>query len=357
MLGIVSASVLVLVGVGVGVGAGVVLSHSSKTVVTTASTTTAPTTTTIPYERPQTGWAVATASARGVMVDYRMIALSGVYFRVIRLHARTTLLRWHVGTQDPPSRYGLVSADAGPAINWPNEGLAGVVAVFNGGFKADAKAGGSMVDGVTLSPLLQGDMTIAINAAGHWKMGEWAPGFPGPNFHAIAYRQNLGPLIANGRLTPAAYSQLASLWGSPLKGRPLQPRSALGIDVHGNLVYLATMSDVSPSAIARALLVAGVVEGMQLDINPYWPIVGASFAPLHAPGDYPVQIPYSEHNPNIYNTGWERDFFVGLAEPGSWNCSWTSAGLGKITGVAQPQPLHEVCKARGALVSMTSAAG
>jgi hypothetical protein len=350
MLGIVSASVLALAGV----GPGAVLSHSSKPI---ATTTTTSTTTTIPYERPQAGWKVATVSPRGVMVDYKMIDLSGVYFRSIRLHARTTLLRWHVGTQDPPSRYGVVPVDAGPAINWPNEGLAGVVAVFNGGFKVDAKAGGSMVDGVTLSPLLRGDMTIAINAAGHWKMGEWAPDFPGPNFRAIAYRQNLGPLIANGKLTPAAYSPLASLWGSPLKGRPLQPRSALGIDVHGNLVYVATMSDVSPSAIAQALLAAGAVEGMQLDINPYWPIVGASFVPLHAPGDYPVQIPYSEHNPNIYNTGWERDFFVGLAEPGSWNCSWTSAGLGRITGVSQPQPLHEVCKARSAPVSTTSAAG
>jgi hypothetical protein len=213
-----------------------------------------------------------------------------------------------------------------------------------------------MVDGVTLSPLLPGEMTLAINAAGHWKMGVWAPGFPGPNFHAIAYRQNLMPMIANGKLTSAALSSNEFIWGDPLKPGPHDPRSALGIDVHGNLVYVATMSDVSPSAIAHALLAAGAVEGMQLDINPYWPIVGASFAPLHAPGNYPVQIPYSEHNPNIYNTGWGRDFFVGLAEPGSWNCSWTSAGLGRITGVAQPQPLHEVCKARGAPVS-TSVAG
>ncbi|NNN09617.1 MAG: hypothetical protein HKL85_10565 [Acidimicrobiaceae bacterium] len=344
MLGVVSASVLVVAGVGV------LLSHSARAVATTTTTTT-----TIAFERPQAGWAVATASPRGVMIDYKMIDIAGVYYRTIRLHARTTLLRWHIGTQDPPTRYGQIPADAGPSINWPNEGLAGVVAVFNGAFKVGAKAGGSMVDGVTLSALLPGEMTLAINAAGHWKMGVWAPGFPGPNFHAIAYRQNLRPMIANGKLTSATLSSNEYIWGDPLLPGPQDPRSALGIDGYGNLVYVATMTDVSPTQIARALLTAGAVEGMELDINPFWPILGASFAPLHAPGIFPVQIPYSEHNPNIYNTGWQRDFFVGLAEPGNWNCSWTSAGLSRSKGVAQPQPLHEVCN--GKVVPSAAAVG
>jgi len=323
-----------------GIGSGVAVSHATKPVVTTTTSTT---TTTIALERPQANWQVATASSRGVMVDYRIIDLSGVTFRAIRLRARTTMLRWHVGTQDPPARYGVVPADAGPSIDWASEGLAGVLAVFNGGFKVGAHAGGSMVDGVTLSPMIPGDMTIAINAAGHWKMGVWAAGFPGANFHAIAYRQNLGPMISGGKLTAAALSPNQFIWGDPLKEIPHQPRSAIGIDSHGNLVYVATMWGISPTYMAKALLAAGAVEGMELDINPFWPIVGASFAPLHAPGNYPVQIPYSMHNPTIYNTGWERDFFVALAEPNSWRCYWTSPGLGALTGIAQPQPLHEVC--------------
>ncbi len=352
LLGIVAASALVVAGV----GAGVIVTHSGRAVATT-TTSTSSTTTTVPYERPQAGWAVASASPRGVMVDYKMIDLAGVNFRVIRLHARTTLLRWHIGTQDPPVRYGQIPADAGPSINWSNEGLAGVVAVFNGAFKVGARAGGSMVDGVTLSPLLPGRMTLAIDAAGHWKMGVWASGFPGVHFHAIAFRQNLMPMIADGKLTSAALSSNELIWGDPLKPGPHEPRSALGIDVHGNLIYVATMTNVSPTAIAQALLAAGAFEGMELDINPYWPIEGAPFAPLHAPGNYPVQIPYAEHNPNIYNTGWERDFFVGLAEPGSWNCSWVSAGLGKLTGIAQPQALHEVCNVKGSPLTTTTAAG
>jgi len=280
-----------------------------------------------------------------------MINVAGVTFRaIIRLRARTTLLRWHVGSVDPPTHAGQIPPDAASAVNWPNEGLAGVVAVFNGGFKVAAHAGGSMVDGVTLSPMVPGDMTLAIDAAGHWKMGVWAPGFPGAHFHPIALRQNLGPMVANGRPTAAALSSNEYIWGDPLKNSPHQPRSALGVDARGNLIYVATMWGISPTFMARALVAAGAVEGMELDINPYWPVVGASFRVLHAPGTYPVQIPYSEHNPSMFNTGWERDFFVALAEPNSWSCQWTSRGLGHLTGVAQPQPLREVC-ARAAPVT------
>lgn len=329
-----------------GLGAGAATLHAHKTPASTTTTTT--TTTTIALERPQVNWQVATSSPRGVMVDYRMIDQSGVYFRAVRLRARTTLLRWHVGSVDPPVSPGTVPADAGPAIDWANEGLAGVVAVFNGGFKVGAHAGGAMVDGVTLSPMIRGDMTLAIDAAGHWKMGAWAPNFPGPSFHAVAYRQNLVALVANARPTAAALSANELIWGDPLKGNPQQARSALGIDTHGNLVYVATLSGVSPVLLARALLSAGAFEGMELDINPYWPIVGASFGVLHHPGTYPVQIPYAEHNPTIYNTGWERDFFVALAEPNNWRCSWTGPGLRAGVARAQPQPLRQVCATRAA---------
>ena len=340
-----AAAVLTVVTVATGVA---VANSTRAPATTTTSTTTTTTTSTMPMERPQANWQVATSSSRGVMVDYRMIDQTGVMFRAIRLRARTTLLRWHVGSADPPARPGTVPPDAGAAINWPNEGLAGVVAVFNGGFKVGAHAGGSMVDGVTLAPMVPGDMTLAIDAAGHWKMGAWAPNFPGPSFHAIAYRQNLGPLVANARATAAALSANELIWGDPLKGNPQQARSALGIDVRGNLVYVATLTGVSPAILASALLAAGAVEGMELDINPYWPIVGASFSVLHHPGNYPVQIPYAEHNPTIYNTGWERDFFVALAEPDSWRCAWRSAGLRAGVAGAQPQPLRQVCGASAA---------
>lgn len=289
------------------------------------------------------GWTVASSSRRGVMVEYRTIRVGSVDFRVLRLDARTTLLRWHVGSTDP-NLAREAPVDAGPAIDWRSEGVPGVIAVFNGGFKQSADAGGSMVDGVTLVPPVRGLMTIALNAAGHWEMGVWgSAGFPTPNFRAISYRQNLPPLVLRRSLTPAAAPSNSNLWGSTINNQPLEPRSGLGVDARGNLIYVATMDGVLQNQVGEALIRAGAIVGMQLDINPDWPIMGASFLPLHAAGGrFPVQLPYSEHNPSIYETGWTRDFFVALAEPANWSCNWSSKGLTGPLGASQPQPLSLV---------------
>jgi hypothetical protein len=276
------------------------------------------------------------------MVDFTDENVGGAVFRILRLRARTTLLRWHDGSQDPPSSAGEVPVDAGPSIDWGSEGVAGVVAVFNGGFKKGADAGGAVVDGVTLEPLVRGDMTLALSNEGHWSMGVWGTSrFPAAGFDAIAYRQNLGPLVLHGVPTPAAASADWEYWGStwPKTAGAFTSRSGLGVDRNGNLLYAAAIGHVDVIQLATALIRAGAVSAMELDINPFWPILGASRAPLHAPGAMPVQLAYDEHDPTIYETGWERDFFVALAEPGPWACEWASPGLPNAEMGAKAQPL------------------
>lgn len=328
--------VVAAVGLAANVGSGPASGRGTRAPATRAS---------VPIERPQAGWTVASSSARGVMVDFRNIDVGAVSFRALRLRARTTLLRWHVGSSDP-ALAPRVPRDAGPSIDWPVEGRAGVVAVFNGGFKQAAGAGGSQVDGLRLVPLLANRMTIAINAGGHWAMGLWgSASFPPRGFRAVAYRQNLVPLVWNHRLSAAGASANWRQWGDPLGEVPPEPRSALGVDANGNLIYVATMHPVLAPALGEALVRAGAVMAMELDINPYWPILGASKAPLHQPGPLPVQLPMSQHSPTIYETGWERDFFVALAEPSTWRCNWTSPGLRAALGRVEPQPLRKVCHA------------
>lgn len=330
-----AAAVLVVL---VGVGSGYMISSA-----TTTSTSASPTTTTVPPEKHQLGWTVVSTSRRGVMVDVRNFQVGGVTFRALRLRARTTLLRWHVGAGDP-NAWAKAPADAGPKVNWPNEGLAGVVAVFNGGFKQSANAGGSAVDAVTLVSLVKGDMTIVINRLGHWEMGVWGVAhFPTPGFDPISYRQNLAPLVLNGRATPLALSGNWNAWGSPLGNNPLEARTGLGVDAQGNLIYVATMQGTLSGPLARALVDAGAVSAMQLDINPYWPILGAAKSPIHHAGaTYSVLLAGSQHSPNVYDVAWSRDFFVALQEPPSWTCNWASPGLrGGVSGV-QPQPLSLV---------------
>ncbi len=321
------------------VAGAIVLSRSPAPATTTSTSTSHPrvTTTTVAPERAQPFWAVVSHSARGVMVDYRNVVAGGVTFRALRLRARTTFLRWHVGAGDP-LRWASVPKDAGPSIDWPVEGPAGVVAVFNGAFKQAAGAGGSMVDGLRLSPLVRGDASLALDAYGHWAIGTWGSrAFPPRGFTATTVRQNLVLLVANARPTPAALHAPWKFWGDPLHEVPPEPRSGLGVDAAGNLIYVATMGHVLAPDLARAMVAAGIVTGMELDINPFWPILGAPFAPLHHPGPYSVQLPLAQHDPTIYNTGWERDFFVALAEPGRWGCDWRAPGLHAPLGTAQPQ--------------------
>jgi len=291
-------------------------------------------------------WSVGVTSGHRVVSRYAIVVEGGVQFRALELMAGNAVLRWHVGSQDPPTNVTL-PADVADRVDWPSEGRPGVVALFNGGFKVAAKAGGSMADGVVLSPLIAGDATIALNARGAWEMGVWgSPSFPRATFHPIAIRQNLTPLVRAGQPTATALSPSWGLWGDTLKASPTVARSALGVTTSGNLIYLATMKPVLPSLLAQALVKAGAWFGMELDINPYWPVLGGSFSPLHGVGPLPVQIPYSEHNPSVYFSGWERDFFVAVAEPASPNCSWAAPGLpgtALTTATPVPQPLSRSC--------------
>ncbi len=327
-----------IVGATVAVGTGHVVdgatnrSSTSSTSSSTATTTPAP-------ERRQAGWIGVSASRRGIMVDIRDLNVGGAVFRALRMRARTTLLRWHVGNIDP-HLWAMAPADAGPRIDWANEGPPGVVAAFNGAFKQGALAGGAVVDGVVLTALVRGDMTFGVDRAGHWAMGVWgAKDFPPAGFHPISYRQNLLPMVLHGALTTTATSSDWHLWGSPLNNNPLTARSGLGVDARGNLVYVATMHPVMPLQLGQALLAAGVVTGMELDINPFWPIAGAPALARHGPGPFNVQLPGSEHDAAIYSTGWLRDFFVALAEPDRWSCQWQSQGVFVAVKGAQPQRL------------------
>ena len=290
-----------------------------------------------------TPWSVAVSTPEGIATDYRMLNIDHVQFRVLRIYRTTTFLHWHVGSQDPPGVATRVPPDAQSHIDPATEEMAGVVAAFNGGFKVAAKAGGAVADGLIVSSLLPGMATIALDRFGHWEMGTWGqPGFPSSNFSPVSLRQNLPPLVAAGVVAPSAVANAWMQWGDPLHGNPVQPRSGLGVDAAGNLLYLAPIKGVLPKQLGDAMVALHVRYGMELDMNPYWPTLGASFIPLHTAGPLPVQIPNSSHDPSMYFTAWERDFFVAAVEPPSSTCRWVAPGLthGFSNRFATPQPLR-----------------
>jgi hypothetical protein len=301
----------------------------------TATTTT--TTTTQPKEKAQLGWTVVSQSKRGVLVDTKTVTIDSVSFTAMRMRARTTRLSWHVGSSDPPSTV-LPPVDARSKVDWSSEGVAGVVAVFNGAFKKTAHTGGASVDGLSLEPLVKGNATIVLDRFGRWSIGLWGDAtFPPKGFKPIAYRQNLALLVTNAQPSTEALHWPVIKWGDYIVGHPAIDRSAVGIDQFGNLLYVASMQKTVPIALAQALVAAGAVTGMELDMNPFWPMMGAPAKPLHAPGPMVLRLPGEARSAATYFYGWQRDFFVAVAEPNSFNCQWASPGL-HGSGVT-PQPL------------------
>jgi len=269
---------------------------------TAVSTTT--TTTTVPA---QPGWTVVATEPTGVAVDKRVVqGADGSTVTLVRFRAGQVHFDLHDGSTDPPSNGVTLGANAQPMVSPAERPI--LLAAFNGGFKVTAGSGGFEVNGHVLTPMLPGMATMVINASGSAAIGVWGtPGFPSSSQQIVSARQNLPPLIQNAQISANVSNVTA--WGSMLGPGPTVARSALGEDAAGDIVYAASMSAV-PSDLASALLGAGAVVAMELDINPYWVQLDAAAAPG---GTLVAEIPGQGRPADQYLVGWTRDFVTVLA--------------------------------------------
>jgi hypothetical protein len=200
------------------------------------------------------------------------------------MDTRPLSARLYSGSKSPgggPYRY---TAPIGPAQ------AASLVAAFNGGFTMDAAGGGYYTEGRTVVPMRRGAASLVIQADGSISVGAWGSDVVmAPD--VVSVRQNLVPLVAGGRPTPPAASTNWPAWGSTcgatscaasVPGIEHQWRSGAGVTADGALVY-ATGPSLDPLQLAQLLVRAGVVRGMQLDINPSWTVF-VSYDPPAAGG-------------------------------------------------------------------------
>ena len=214
----------------------------------------------------------------------------------------------HNGSADPgPAASGLVRA--GPAVTGAERSQ--LLAAFNGGFKLSAGAGGYMQEGHVISPLRPGFASLVLDRAGQARIGVWGRGLPAPGEAVYSVRQDLQPLVLNGR--PTAASADWTIWGATLGGGAYVARSAIGQDAAGDLMYAASMSAV-PADLAAALADHGARIAMELDINPEWVQLDAAGRPG---GALTAEIPGQYRPSDQYLAGWTRDFFTVLARPAS----------------------------------------
>ena len=190
------------------------------------------------------------------------------------------------------------------AMEVPHASRPRLLATFNSGFKLGDSRGGFAVGGHTYAALQRGQATLVGYADGHVDVADWQGG-PTLPAGAVFARQNL-PLIVNyGRPSPNISN--GAEWGATVGNAVLVWRSAIGVDGRGNLIYVAG-EDQSVSSLARALVRAGAVRAMELDINSFW----VSFITYGAPGARAARnlLPGMERSPLRYLEPDDRDFFA-----------------------------------------------
>jgi hypothetical protein len=237
--------------------------------------------------------------------EHTFTGLDGGLVTVVRFRAGRVRYQLHVGSQDPPLGGAALPPDTGPSIG-PDEAPL-LLAAFNGGFKMASGAGGFELDGRVLSPLVPGLASLVIDATGSAAIGVWGEGLPSPGEQVASVRQNLQPLVTGGVPNPVVGDVAA--WGAMLGPGPAVPRSGLGEDARGDLLYAAGMALV-PADLATALVDAGAVNAMQLDINPEW--IQADAAPTGG-GPLSALVPGQNRPADQYQAGWTRDFVTVLA--------------------------------------------
>jgi hypothetical protein len=229
------------------------------------------------------------------------IAASGgvTLMRIAQTHTHLVL---HAGSTDPGGS-GWHDGDTIDAAE-----IHTVVAAFNGGFRLSTGAGGFVSYGRVGSPLRTGVGSIVTYRDGRTDIGAWNEGVPAAGVAIASVRQNLPLLVNGGRVAGTASTCPLTCWGATIGGRLIVARSALGITSSGSLVW-AGGENLSVQSLGLALVSAGVVRAVQLDINPDWVA-----AYLYRHGGSPlVAIPLVPGQLGIagqYLTPESRDFFT-----------------------------------------------
>src|SRR3954452_14681242 len=104
----------------------------------------------------------------------------------------------------------------------------------------------------------------------------------------VSVRQNLVPLVEKGRVNPGCATGGEHEWGDTIGQTAFIDRSGFGVTATGEEVYAAGPA-LSVCTLGAVLADAGVVRGMELDINPSW-VSGAYFTRSGSggPGGHPA---------------------------------------------------------------------
>jgi hypothetical protein len=226
---------------------------------------------------------------------------------VMRMDPELVRGELHPGTADPGGSWR-----ASTALTSAQQ--SDVAAAFNGGFRLnDPSHPGYYSEGRTVRPLVDGAASLVLDTDGTADVGTWNHEVRmGPD--VVSVRQNLLPLVDGGQVNPTCATGGPREWGSTVGQAAFIHRSGFGVTATGAEVYVGGPA-LSVCTLGRILRDAGVVRGMELDINPDW-VSGAYFhsRPVGAPTGYKL-FPAEKVSPAHYLTPSSRDWFAWYVRP------------------------------------------
>ncbi len=212
-------------------------------------------------------------------------------------HTRTQLALY-------PGRYEPPSMNPRGPMQVPYDQRWRVLATFNSGFLLRDSHGGFFVNRQSVAPLRQGQGTVVAYKNGEVNIISWK-GAATPSTNVVLAAQNLPLIVDYG--TPNPLLDNGSLWGSTLGNAVRVWRSGLGLDRHGNLIYVAA-EDQTAATLADVLIHAGAVRAVEMDINAEWPSL-ITYG-RGGVGNATKVVPNDQQSVHRYLVPDDRDFFA-----------------------------------------------
>ena len=154
-----------------------------------------------------------------------------------------------------------------------------------------------------------GGATFVIRTDGFIEIGSWNQTIERSSTIAAAF-QNLNFLIQNGVAASGLRSGDVRTWGASYHSIPNTSRSGIGVTSSGALIYVE--GKLTVVQLAKALIAAGAIDAMPLDMNPHFPFF-VSYSPLSGvagPGNGTLVDPAMEFASRIFKQSFTRSFIT-----------------------------------------------
>jgi len=264
--------------------------------------------------RPRPGAPIEVRPRNAVAAWTQVASVGGVPAIWIARHGGVTLLRLnqnavhlalHAGSAEP----GVGGWKHGDRIEGSE--VHRVLAAFNSGFKLGYGHVGYMLGGRVAVPLGYGLGSVVTYRDGQTQIGPWKQGVPEKGRPIASVRQNLYLLVDHAKPASTVRRCVIACWGKTIYDLTRATRSGLGINAAGELIWAAGQK-LNPAHLAEALIGAGAVRAVELDINGGW-VAGYLYV-HHPPGPRAVAVvPGQSGIPGKYLVPYIRDFFTVLA--------------------------------------------